>query len=102
MHHGNLKTSSRLKLTRDVLINNGGSATGAQIREITDSLAVHSDIAALRANGIGILPAKQIGKTQKGAKIMLYQLEKINYGFKTYYVGVGEIPRDGACGMEKP
>ena len=51
MHAGSIKTSSRLQDTLAVL-RDGQWHTTRQIRMVTDSEAVHSDMAALAANGI--------------------------------------------------
>jgi len=54
MHFGNLATSRRLQDTLTVL-QDGQWHTTREIRLVTYSEAVHSDIAGLRANGIDIV-----------------------------------------------
>lgn len=54
MHYGSIETSPRLQDTLAVL-KQGGIRTTATIRRATRSQAVHSDIAALRANGLQIV-----------------------------------------------
>jgi hypothetical protein len=51
MHYGSVETSKQLQETLAVL-EQGGIRTTATIRRATRSQAVHSDIAALRKNGL--------------------------------------------------
>jgi len=52
MNAGNLKTSDRLRKTLSVLKE--GWHTTWEISQATQSMAVHSDVAALRANGVSV------------------------------------------------
>ena len=52
MHAGKIDTSIRLKRTLDILRD--GWKTTLEIEQHTNSRAVHSDIAAIRANGITV------------------------------------------------
>jgi len=61
MHFGNLATSKRLQDTLAVL-KDGRWHTTREIRLATNSEAVHSDIAALRWNGIEIECESDEGK----------------------------------------
>jgi len=59
MNAGNLKTSNRLQKTLSVLKE--GWHTTWEIGQATQSMAVHSDVAALRANGIVIKSERMKG-----------------------------------------
>jgi biotin operon repressor len=65
MHAGKLETSERLKLTLAAL--QGGELSTREIAARTFSVAVHSDLAALKANGV------EITKRQSG-KLFFYRL----------------------------
>jgi len=66
IHAGNLETSPRLQATLAVL-DDGAEHSTLDLLLHTRSCAVHSDIAALRANGI------RIAHTRKG-RIHYYRL----------------------------
>ena len=78
-HAGNFETSGRMKKTYLALHYMGDrGATTLQIQNFTGSMCVHSDVSALRANGVNIAPAKYIGTYSSGSKVYLYKLlEKI-------------------------
>ena len=63
MNAGSLKASDRLKATLRAL-EEGGELSTLQIAQRTFSVAVHSDIAALRANGIQIPPPRREGRVR--------------------------------------
>jgi hypothetical protein len=67
MNAGNLATSKRLQDTLQVLSAGGMWSTRA-ISTFTGSMAVHSDISALRANGIDI-------ETQRDGKRYYYRVK---------------------------
>jgi hypothetical protein len=71
MHYGSIETSEQLKATLAVL-QQGGIRTTATIRRATRSQAVHSDIAALRKNGIGI-QTHPLG-LRRGRRVYGYEL----------------------------
>lgn len=60
MNFGKLETSELLQQTLAVL-QHGGVKTSLEIAQATASLAVHSDIAALRKNGLQI-ETRYLGK----------------------------------------
>ena len=73
MHAGSIKTSRRLQQTLAVL-SDGTLHTTEEIRKKTASEAVHSDIAALRANGVPISKALYLHESLTGARIYGYRL----------------------------
>ena len=73
MNAAKLERSERLRRTYYVLLS--GPKTTQELQELTGSMAVHSDVAELKANGIKVLPAKYIGKSSGGRKVYLYSLE---------------------------
>jgi hypothetical protein len=70
MHAGKLTTSPRLRATLSAI--NERWQTTREISQRTESMAVHSDIAALRANGIAI-ERKCIGRTENGNQVWAYK-----------------------------
>lgn len=70
MNAGSPKTSRRLRATIKAIRN---WRTTLGISKITGSMAVHSDIAALRANGICV-KIKYIGMTTSKNRIYAYRL----------------------------
>ncbi len=71
MHAGKIESSGRLKATIAALW--GGWRTTLEISKATGSLAVHSDIAGLRANGVQI-ETRYAGRTEFGNKIYAYRI----------------------------
>ena len=69
MHAGKIATSSRLKATLAAIT--GGLRTTQGIADLTGSVAVHSDIAALRCAGI-IVETQYIGRTETGRNVYAY------------------------------
>ena len=56
LHAGRIEYSPRLTKMHEALRHFGArGATTAQLADATGSVAVHSDIAEIRANGIGVL-----------------------------------------------
>jgi len=73
MHFANLKKSLRLRKTLNVLRDKQIHTT-EQIRHDTNSVAVHSDISEVRANGY-IIHCWDTGvRTKTGGKIFVYLL----------------------------
>jgi hypothetical protein len=74
-HAGTLENSNRLITTYNLLWSAKKGITTEDIRKKTGSVAVHSDISSLRANGINIPKAKYCGLSATGRKIYLYKIE---------------------------
>ena len=72
IHAGHVETSARLQATLQALLT--GPKTTRELSEITGSVAPHSDVAALRQNGVNIPRAEYRNKTATGAKVYLYRL----------------------------
>lgn len=72
MHAGSISTSKRLQETFAALTMSDWVTT-AEIQAVTRSQAVHSDIAALRANGHAVI-TRYAGKSVGGAKVYAYKL----------------------------
>ncbi len=73
MHFANIKKSIRLRKTLDVLKDKRLHTT-ADIRRVTKSVAVHSDISEVRANGY-IIHCWDTGvRTKTGNKVFVYLL----------------------------
>lgn len=72
MHFGRIETSPLLQKTLEVL-QGGGEYTTRQIRLVTRSQAVHSDISALRKNDY-VISCRYLGKF-RGRKRYAYSLE---------------------------
>ena len=72
MHAGKLATSKRMKATFKSLRRRIWTTT-REISRRTGSMAVHSDIAALRAQGINV-QTKYIGMFENGARIWAYRI----------------------------
>ena len=75
MHAGNLKTSTRLQRTLES-IKDGFEHTTMQIHKFTGSLCVHSDISALRVNGINV-QSRPAGRTPEGNNVHAYWIATI-------------------------
>jgi len=71
MHAGHLDTSQRLQNTLKAIKD---WATTLEISRYTGSMAVHSDIAALRAGGVKI-SSKYVGRTAFGNRTWAYRME---------------------------
>lgn len=71
MNYGKLETSELLQKTLAQL-EQGGIRSTESIRKVTRSQAVHSDIAALRKNGLNI-ETRYLGK-HRGRKRFGYEL----------------------------
>lgn len=71
MNAGSIQTSGRLQATLAAIAD---WATTAQISTATGSMAVHSDIAALRANGVAVLAERVPG--YHGRCVYRYRAEK--------------------------
>ena len=72
MNAGNLATSRRLQATLNIL-RDGGWHTTLELHDGTGSMAVHSDVAGLRANGICV-ESRFAGRGAGGCKIHAYRL----------------------------
>ena len=72
IHYAKLEKSDRLKDTLAIL-SDGFPHSGISIQAETESLAVHTDMAELRANGLNIRQYYN-GLTPKGRKKSMYQL----------------------------
>jgi hypothetical protein len=73
IHAGRIETSRRLQAVHRALLD--GPKTSAELQRFTGGMAIHSDIAELRAQGIPVAPAKYLHKTTDGHKIYLYAME---------------------------
>jgi len=69
MHAGKIATSSRLKDTLAAIY--GRWQTTQEIADRTGSVAVHSDVAALRAGGLVVL-SRFVRTTEAGRKVYAY------------------------------
>lgn len=75
MNAGNIETSERLRKTYLILLYNGKKGlTTMEIQKHTKSQAVHSDISALRKNGLNIPPAEYVC-LRNGRRIFRYWVE---------------------------
>ena len=72
MHAGNLSTSPRLRATLAALSASEWRTTW-EIAQQTRSCAVHSDIAGLRANGVGV--ETRGPDTRNGQRVYSYRLK---------------------------
>lgn len=70
MHAGKLATSKRLQATLKVI--SGHWWTTRAISKATGSMAVHSDIAALRAQGVNV-ESRYVGLTEEGNRTWAYR-----------------------------
>ena len=75
MHAANLSKSERLSRLHRLLVRADKPLTSLQIQRKTGSMAVHTDIAELRANGIPVGPARYESTTAEGRRIFSYALE---------------------------
>lgn len=74
MHAATLERSPRLRRLRDVLAAHPDGLTTMALVQWTGSCAVHSDVAELRANGIGVA-CEYLG-TREGRRVYRYRLEE--------------------------
>ena len=72
MHAANLEHSPRLKRMLRAL--RGGWHSTMELCRAVDSCAVHSDVAELRANGIGIETFSHVNSN--GRRVWYYRIEK--------------------------
>jgi hypothetical protein len=70
MHAGKIATSKRLQATLEAI--KGGWRTTLDISHATGSMAVHSDIAALRAQGIRV-DARYAGMSPEPGKNRIWE-----------------------------
>ena len=75
IHFAKFKNSKRLQDVHKIL-EDGKPHSGFEIQEATESMAVHTDISELRANGFTINQFYG-GRTEKGRLISIYQLESV-------------------------
>ena len=74
MHSGSIATSPRLRLTLYALQGAGERGlTTLALCNVTGSMAAHSDVAALRANGISVA-CRYEGRAESGAKVYRYTI----------------------------
>jgi hypothetical protein len=84
MNAGNYQTSPRLQKTLAVLKQAGDAhVTTLAIEKQTNSRAVHSDIAALRANGwiVERTSMPEIGPRVSGYRLIKYDAEKDQFRY---------------------
>lgn len=74
MHAAKLCRSPRLMRTLDVLRAHPDGLTTLELVQWTGSCAVHSDVAEIRANGIGVA-CEYLG-TRDGRRIYRYRVEE--------------------------
>lgn len=70
MHAGKLATSKRLQATLKII--KGHWYTTRAISKLTGSMAVHSDIAALRAQGVSV-ESRYLGLSLDGNRTWAYR-----------------------------
>ena len=74
MHHARIEKSPRLQKALDALLRAGAKGlTTLDLFMATGSMAVHSDVAELRANGYSVSCA-MVGKNASGRRVYRYTL----------------------------
>ena len=71
MHFANITKSERLKKVLDILADRKEHST-IELAKATDSVAIHSDISEIRANGFPI-ERRYAGKNDNGRQINYYR-----------------------------
>ena len=75
IHAADITKSHRLRQYLDIMADGQWHSTRA-LQEKTGSMCTHTDIAELRANHQPVSSAKYLGKTETGARVFGYRLEK--------------------------
>lgn len=73
MHAAKLEKSTRLRRVKELLLTFPEGLTTMEIATAAGSVAVHSDVAELRANGLGI-ECQYEGRTAEGRRVYRYVL----------------------------
>ncbi len=72
IHAAKYRNSARLQSVHRALLD--GPKTSAELRQLTNGVAIHSDIAELRAGGVPVAPAEYVGRSEDNRKIYRYRL----------------------------
>lgn len=75
MHAANAKKSKRLQATLRALRRSQRGCTTRQLARATGSVAPHSDVAEIRANGFNVSCTYE-GTTPNGRRVYRYRLER--------------------------
>jgi hypothetical protein len=75
MHAAILKNSHRLQQYVSIMADGQWHSTRT-LQRVTGSMATATDLSELRKNNIPVSPARYAGKSETGAKIYMYRIEK--------------------------